>query len=284
MTTTTNPLKQFYRVSKCTVSLPSNGQGFYPDDMFEGVDTEVDILPMTGKDEMNLKNPDALISGKALLEVISSCVPSIKKPELLLQNDIDAIVVGIKIASFGDKLPLTTNCPECGHENHYKVDLEAVISTIDKLDGEFPVNLDDGLTVYVKPLDFMSGMKVLKTQFEQQNLINSLENANLSEADRMVKFSDSVRAMGDLTIDLLLDSIVKVVQSEHNIEVSDRNQIQEYLNQLSSSQFKLLEDKSKEINAIGVRKTYSAVCDNKECGHQWEASVDYNPVNFSTGS
>ena len=36
---------------------------------------------MTPKDKMAIRNPDALLNGDAVIRVVKSCIPNIKKPE-----------------------------------------------------------------------------------------------------------------------------------------------------------------------------------------------------------
>ena len=61
MTQNTNPLVDFYRNPKLYVALPS-GAGHYSEDIIEMPDVgELPVYPMTAKDEILTKNPDALL-------------------------------------------------------------------------------------------------------------------------------------------------------------------------------------------------------------------------------
>ena len=82
-----NPLTQYFRQFKLYLKLPS-GIAYYTTDQVQFTDSgEIGVMPMTGKDELSLKNPDALLNGEALVEVIKSCVPGVKNPRVLLTND-----------------------------------------------------------------------------------------------------------------------------------------------------------------------------------------------------
>ena len=50
----------------------------YSDDVLDTSIEEHPVLPMTAKDELIMKNPDALLNGDAVIQVIESCVPTIK--------------------------------------------------------------------------------------------------------------------------------------------------------------------------------------------------------------
>jgi hypothetical protein len=90
-----NPLKNFFRQYKLFIRLPSGDQ-YYPDGTVDyNASGEVGIMAMTGQDELILKNPDALLNGEALVQVISSCVPAVRNVRALLTNDIDALITAI---------------------------------------------------------------------------------------------------------------------------------------------------------------------------------------------
>ena len=73
-----NPLKKYYRQPKQYIKLPS-GYKYYPADSIEVSESgEIAVYPMTAKDELLFKTPDALLNGEATVSVIQSCVPAIK--------------------------------------------------------------------------------------------------------------------------------------------------------------------------------------------------------------
>ena len=101
MTQDFNPLMDFARKIECSVKIPTNGN-WYNDDVLEfNAINEVDIQPMLPVDELNIVNPELLISGKALLDVIKSCCPSVKKVEELFYPDVNSLLLGIKKATYG---------------------------------------------------------------------------------------------------------------------------------------------------------------------------------------
>ena len=160
-----NPLKQYFRQFKIYLKLPS-GTTYYPQDAVQFTDSgEIGILPMTGKDELALKNPDALLNGEALIEVIKSCVPGVKNPRVLLSNDIDALITAIRFATFDDGLETLLHCPECNHENLFKLNLQYALDNMEFLDPEYVVNLDSGISVFVKPHSFPDLLRSLHAQF-----------------------------------------------------------------------------------------------------------------------
>ena len=80
MTENTNPLGKYYRQPQIYIKLPSGGR-YYPKEVYTPTETgEIPILPMTAKDEMAFKTPDAMINGQSTVDVIKSCVPNLLDP------------------------------------------------------------------------------------------------------------------------------------------------------------------------------------------------------------
>lgn len=74
----TNPLQKYFRQPKIYLSLPSNGK-YYPAGSLEISETgEYPVFPMTARDEIMIKTPDALLNGEATVAVIKSCIPLLK--------------------------------------------------------------------------------------------------------------------------------------------------------------------------------------------------------------
>lgn len=108
-----NPLMDFARVIECSTKLPTNGSWYNDDDIMFNSIGEVDIKPMLPRDEMLMANPETLISGESIVQVIKSCCPSIKNPENLYYPDVNALLLGIKRATYGDDIDVYGICPKC---------------------------------------------------------------------------------------------------------------------------------------------------------------------------
>jgi len=275
----TNPLKQYFRSNKLYMPLPS-GKDYYAPGIIELLDSgEIGIMPMTGKDELTLKNPDALLNGDALIQVINSCVPCIKNVKSLLANDIEAIITGIRCATYHDGLETQIHCPECGHESSYDMDLNYAIDNMTFLEPEYVVNLESGLSVFVKPYSYPDLLKGLHSQFEQSKITRSIENRSSTDEEKMRVFSQVFKNVAKLTVELITSSIIKIVDESNGVNVSDPATISEFLQNIDRGSMLLIEDQIKEINTVGIKRTFTTICE--KCNHTWENKVDFNPVNFS---
>ena len=91
MTENDNPLSKYYRQPSIYITLPSKGK-YYSKEVLKTTTTgELAVLPMTAKDELAFKTPDALMGGQATVDVIKSCIPNIKDPWQLVNFDVDTI-------------------------------------------------------------------------------------------------------------------------------------------------------------------------------------------------
>jgi hypothetical protein len=274
-----NPLKGYFRQFKLFLKLPS-GTSYYAPGVINFTDMgEVGIMPMTGKDELILKNPDALLNGEAIVEVIRSCVPSVSDPRMLLTNDIDAIITGIRYATYNDSLETELVCPKCGNKHPFKLDLQYSLDNMTYLENEYVVNLDSGLSIFVKPYSFPELLKGLHAQFEQTKITRALDSESISEGEKLKLFASAFKELSNVTYTLMCNSVIKVVDESNGIDVDNKIDIKEFLQNIDKKSVDKISDLIKEINQIGIKRTFTAQC--VKCEHQWENEIDFNPVNFS---
>lgn len=274
-----NPLTQYYRQPKLYMKLPS-GVGRYPENVVSYTELgEVGIMPMTGQDEIILKNPDALLNGEALVQVISSCVKEVKNVRALLTNDIDALITAIRHVTFNDKLETLLTCPECKHENSFKIDLEYSLNNMTYLEPEYHVNLDTGLSIFVKPYGFNDLLKSLHVQFEQSKFARAIQHPNLTDEERSKILNEVFVSISKTNYELLVDSITRIVDESKGIDVTKREFIADFLKNTDRNVTDKIKKLVDHINNVGIEKKFTAVCE--KCEHTWVSEIDFNPVNFS---
>jgi hypothetical protein len=114
-----NPLSKFFRQPSIYVRLPSGGKGWRPGSLNLPVNGEMPILPMTAIDELVYRTPDALFNGEAVTGVIQSCCPNIVDAWACPSIDLDALLVAIRIASYGHNMEIESTCPNCSEEHQF---------------------------------------------------------------------------------------------------------------------------------------------------------------------
>ena len=108
-----NPLAGYFRHPAIYMRLPSKGR-FWPDAALDlPANEELAVYPMTTKDEITLKTPDALLNGAGIVSVLQSCIPSVVDGWQTPSVDVDAMLIAIRIATYGHEMDFETVCPHC---------------------------------------------------------------------------------------------------------------------------------------------------------------------------
>ena len=283
MSNQTNPLSNHFRSPKLYIKLPS-GTDLYSKDVIEFPDSgELPIFPMTAKDEILLKNPDALLNGEATVQLIKSCCPNVKQPLEVYAPDIDAILVAINGASNNDNIEVKAPCPDCEEESEITLSAEAILEMMGKLEKSYVVDIADNLQVELRPFTYRSTIKVGLASFQSSRSLQSLADLT-DDLDKLKVFNENFMRIAGANFELLVDSVksVTIKQDDEDIVVTDRKQILEFLENCESSVGKKIEESSTEINSIGINKEATFQCE--KCDKTFESPVQFDPVNFFTAS
>lgn len=308
-----NPLLEFARRPELTVRLPSNGH-WYPEGMIEYTPNgEVEVYPMLPRDELILMNPDALLSGQANIDLIKSCVPSVKRPEDLLYPDANVLFLAIQKATYGNELVIDVTCPECQkkaialndkekieeaekngeivlHRQEMEFSIDSILQAVSYLNSEYVVELENNLKVYIQPNTISDKMKYGLIMFNNEKIIKSYKDYDFEksmedeEAKKVRKeISKLYLKMNELGNEII-SSCIQKIQLPDETFVTDKQYIYEFVSSTKSSEITKLNNNIKELNDIGLPTvlTYECGC----CHHEWEEKFyGFNQVDFfGTGS
>jgi len=293
-----NPLSQYFRTASIHLALPSKGEG-YGDGKLDLPETgEVPVLPMTAIDEITYKTPDALFNGSAVVQVIESCIPSIKDAWTMPVTDLTAVLCAIRIASFGHDMEIETKCPSCANVAGYNVDLRVVLDSIVPTDYSKVMVIGD-LTIAFKPMTYKDLNENNKLQFEEQKLSHLLVDSTLKEEDQIKLLSDTFKKVSEYTLTTLAKNIASITTPE--CTVSKEEHILEFLKNCETSMYKkikasVIEQKTKEIlKPLKIKCTElikDKVLDNDEeavkdtkpnthvCGHTYDQHFTLDMTSF----
>lgn len=270
-----NPLSNWFRQPKIYVRLPSEGE-FYPAGALDRSQTgEYAVYAMTAKDELMMKTPDALLSGQSTVEVIKSCIPSIQDPWSMPSIDLDCALLAIRIATYGEKMEVGVNCPSCGEENHYDVDLLAWLEKMRafRYVQEIP---SDPLVIFIRPYTYKEITKTSLKTFEQQRLINIVNDQTISDEDKIKQFGESFVKLTAMTVDVIAECIWKIASPDG--ETTDRGHIVEFINNVPKSVFDKISD-----HITDMKKQIELGNQNVKCAHcstDFEMPVEMDQSNF----
>jgi hypothetical protein len=270
-----DPLARFYRVPGLTVMLPTRGAFFDQRDYNPALNHEVPIFPMRAQDELLMKNPDALMSGYAIEELLKSCVPAIRNPRAVSSPDLDVLLLAIRAASYGDNMEIEVACPSCGAEHTFECHLPSVMGSMTYVDQQNPVELAPGLTAYVKPYTLETVTTITLTSYEEGRSLQIAE-ASGDEVQISAARNRAFRRLSSLQSNAMIGAIVALVTPEAT--VTDRGAIGRFIQNVGRSMTSKLEAKLREINTKGIDKAIHVAC--TACQHEWETEIEFNPSTF----
>lgn len=204
-----NVLSNWYRQPKIYIRFPSKGE-YYPTDALDKSTTgDYAVYSMTAKDELMFKTPDALLNGQSTVEVLKSCIPAIQDPWKMPSIDVDAALVAIRIATYGEKMEVSTNCPSCSAENDYEINLNSWLEKLNAFQFEAKVSVDP-LTVYVRPYTYLEMTQTSLKSLEQQRIFGVINDETLSDEEKLDKFGKSFSKLTELTVDVIAQCVVQI--------------------------------------------------------------------------
>jgi hypothetical protein len=277
-----NPLRKYFRQPKIFLTLPSKGRFYPPSAINMPESNELPIYALTAKDEMLMKTPDALLNGEATVDVIRSCVPDILNPWHIPQIDLDALMIAIRMASYGEKLTLTTKVPVIGEERDYEVNLRELLDTLIGLEYDRFILLENEITVEVRPLTYKEFTANAQKTFQEQRIFKIVDDASMPDDEKLVHFNTAFRKLTDFTIDLLMMSVVSIDTPDG--KVIDKRQIREFFNNTDRSYFnKVMKhiDEMRKLSSIRPLKVIAPEEDVKlGVPESYEIPITFDQSNF----
>lgn len=274
-TVSENPLKKHFRTPAIFLKLPSQGL-FWPEGALELNETkEIPVFPMTTQDEVILKIPDGVLNGESTAAVIRSCCPNIKNPWAIPAVDLDAILIAIRIASYGNEMEFGSNCPNCNHENSYAADLNFLLTKIQLPDYSSTLK-HDGLTFVFKPQDLKQLQSIGHITFEEEMILKTLADDSIDNDKKATIIKMHTKKMIDLNIEVLTNN-TKSIQPDGEEPVYDSVMIADFYRNTGNNTIKVVQEKlqlfsNKEIFSLQVK------CTN--CDTSYKNNLDFNYTNF----
>jgi hypothetical protein len=246
MTQNTDPLAKYYRQPQIYIKLPSGGR-FYDSSVFTPTQTgEIPVLPMTAKDELAFKTPDAMISGQATVDVIKSCIPNIKNPWMMVNYDTDVVLMAIRIATYGETMDINFNVPVTNEASATTVNIPAMLEELGKIQIKDEATTKQGFTIKCKPLTYQELTKVSTAQFEQQKIYTTVANSAMTEEQKSVQFVKSFKTLNNINFDMLVNSVTEITTPDGH-SVTDPEQIKQFCDNCEAAVINEIQDKLAEI-------------------------------------
>jgi hypothetical protein len=275
-----NPLRAHFRQPAIYLRLPSNG-----DFWVAGLDLpktgELPIYPMTAKDEILLKTPDALLNGQGVVDVIESCCPNITDAWQLPGTDVDAVLIAIRIASYGNTMSIDTKCPHCEAENRFEVELTGYLDNIKLPSYEKKLEYQN-IRIKIKPQTYASLNETNKISYEQQRMLENIVVDGSEDTVKVTAYKKHIGKVVDLNAKLLVDSTQYIELVDSGTMVTDPEFIKEFYLNCDSEICKQLQERLIGLGQEGAIKPQTGTCES--CTKNYDVALTFDYASFFANS
>ena len=270
-----NPLFKHFRQPAIYLKLPSQGR-FWSDGAIDIPPTgEIPVYPMTVKDEITIKTPDALMNGVGVVDTIQSCCPNIKNAWKIPASDLDAILIAIRLASYGSDMDIESVCPACNETTSNVIDLRVLLDNL-KAPDYHPTPIDN-LTFNFKPQAFETMNNTNIMVFEQRKLLDTITNSELSDEEKTAQFNLIFPKLTELNVLSLVYCIESIVTGE-GTQVSEFRFIKEFIENCDRNVY--AEIKLQIEKFIESTKPNALEIECSECHKTYSTELNFDNANF----
>ena len=190
---------------------------------------------------------------------------------------IGAILVGIRVASYGHDMSLTSQCPKCKNEHDFGVDLRLVLDQLETPDYNSAVRHGD-LEFYFRPMNYKNLNENNQMQFEQQKLMALLPDSEIPDAEKIASISDALKKITMVTIDALCQSIGAV--KTPTALVTEPEFIRELMQNCDRQVFNSVRDHIVKLKTSAEIPPLKMKCPESECQHEYEQGMTLDMTSF----
>jgi len=261
--TPVNPLQKHFRQPKIYIRLPSGGK-YWPAGSIEMPENgELPVYPMTAKDELVLKTPDALMNGESTTQMMKSCVPNIKDASVCPSIDLDAILVAIRIATYGETMTVKGTIPNTEIERDYDINLVELLDRLQQ--NQYPETFKIGeFTFSMRPTAYKTFTDLSLLRFEEERKLRQInDNTKMNDKDKLKVFNESFQKLTQLTLQTVVSHVTSV-QYLNEDPVTDPNHITEFFENVDSELFEKLQKYIEELKVAFSIPEFDAVASQEE--------------------
>ena len=273
-----NFLSQYKRQPKIYIDLPSKGI-FYDENIIQDKQfTEMPVFGMNTMDEILIKTPDALFSGESTAQIIRSCIPIIKNPWDLVGFDIDFVLIAIRIATYGDSMPVQSTCPHCGNATESDLILNHLLAEYTNKSTFYSVDFQE-LRLDLRPLNYKMQTQFAKKQYMLERQIVQIDKTTQTDDEKNVSKQKLMKQMTELNAEMIITHIFNISNRENEREF-DFTVIKDFVINNDASIFNDVQEKIKQMNKDWSLPTFEVSCANESCKKQYTSSINVDYASF----
>jgi hypothetical protein len=232
---------------------------------------ELPVFPMTAVDEITYRTPDALFNGQAVVNVVQSCMPSVKNAWDMPSTDLNSVLIAIRIASYGHNMSIVSTCPHCQESTDYELDLRTLLDSIGRPD--YNSNLEAGnLQFMFRPISYENMTKNSIEQYNYQRQIQNITDSNLSDDEKLRNMTNVMTNITLLTIKTIAQNI-NAIRTPDSL-VTDVNHIHEFLTQCDRTVFENIKQHVVDLRGQSESKPMHLTCDSCKASYDQPISLE----------
>jgi hypothetical protein len=272
-----SPLQKYKRQPKLYIDLPSKGTWYNNNIVDKSEDLEV--YSMTAGDEIMIKTPDALITGNASVNVIKSCIPGIKDPWMLTNNDFDYVMAAIRLATYGENINLSSKCSKCSNEDTYALPIQTLLDHISSASLNYELKLEEFL-FRLRPITYKEMVHNQQMSMKvRRELSRVIANEDFTEDKKDEIMSEMYNTINTQTQDLICSIVVDVTTPEGDLE-KNPTFIRDFLVNNDGVYFKAIQSLYTENNKKIEAAETTIVCSECQTESNIKPNLDYTSFFF----
>jgi len=271
-----NPLRAHFRQPAIFIELPSQGK-YWESGLNLPANGQVPIYPMTARDEIFLRTPDALLNGQGVIDVIQSCCPNITDAWRMPATDVDAILIAIRIASYGNMMSFDSVCPHCSAEQSFETNLSNYLDSISMPDYAQKLEYNQ-IKIKLKPQNYFSLNETNKINYEEQRVLNNLTDPGIEDETRSAEYAKHLKKLVELNAKILVDNTEYIEIIDSGTVVNEPEFIKEFYFNCDAEICKELRKKIDEVNKQGAIQDQLANC--QSCTKEYTIPLTFDYTNF----
>ena len=243
------------RRPKMFLKLPSQGRYWIEGSLDYNEENEYEVFAMTVKDELMLKTPDALLNGYSTVSVIQSCIPAIKDAWQIPSIDLDAILIAIRIASYGEKVEISVRIPGTEEDEPFEVDVRPMLDKmINEVYWDPTIKVNEDITVTIRPINYKDMTRVNIMNMEGERVLRMMLEPDISEESKIEFMNKAAEQLAEANVIQVVNGIERM--DTPNGSTDDKEHIKEFLANADPEVFKAVSKRFRELNE---KNSYSAI-------------------------
>jgi hypothetical protein len=188
--------------------------------------------------------------------------------------DIDLLLTAIRIATFGNELPVTNVCNNCQTANNYDINLNSIIDYFANCKYENTLVLED-LRIVTRPLTYKQSSEFALKNFEMQQRLKQLEQVT-DPAERKALMDSIFQTLATLRNEVFALGIESV--DTGTTVVTERSFIKEWIDNADAEVASRIVQHIESNRSAWATPKQHVVCEN--CNHEEDIFIDLDQANF----